>query len=352
MKTINYTPHSITAEKLISYMIGLVDQQLAGNNPTPAMIWGAPGIGKSDIIRQVAKQRELEVVDIRLAQREPIDMRGLPVPDHERKTVEWYISGEWPRDNASKGIIFFDEITAADRMNQAAAYELILDRKLGALYSIPPGWYICAAGNRICDHAVATPMSSALANRFLHFNLEPDVESWCNWAGNQGLAPSIPAFLRFRPEMLHAMPENEECQQGWPSPRTWERVSYVIGAFPQEAHRDLIIGLVGEAAATEFMAFLNSTHLFEPDVRAALEGLKSLQIPKKNDQLYAWCASASEIMVKEQKSFGKLLDGFMRLLGQLPADYRQMALQSLRGALLPSNLRTLQTHKAYLDLIK
>ena len=103
----------------------------------PLMVWGAPGIGKSSIMRGVADELGIGFIDVRLAQREPVDIRGLPVPDKESRSVAWYVSDEWPRDPDSKGIILFDEITAADRSLQVAAYELILDRRLGDLYKMP-----------------------------------------------------------------------------------------------------------------------------------------------------------------------------------------------------------------------
>ena len=132
----------------------------------PVMVWGAPGVGKSTAVRELTKELGIGFIDVRLAQREPVDMRGLPVPDEKENSVKWLVSGEWPRDPKSRGIIMFDELTAADKTLQVAAYEFILDRRLGALYSVPPGWYIMAAGNRTEDRAVACAMSSALANRF------------------------------------------------------------------------------------------------------------------------------------------------------------------------------------------
>ena len=156
----------------------LIDHPELSKKLPPLMVWGAPGIGKSSIMRSVAEELGIGFIDVRLAQREPVDIRGLPVPDKESKSVAWYVSDEWPRDPASRGIIMFDEITAADRSLQVAAYELILDRRLGDLYKMPDGWYVCAAGNRVEDAAVAMTMSSALANRFLHVELGGDVESW------------------------------------------------------------------------------------------------------------------------------------------------------------------------------
>ena len=141
------------------------DEETAKAIP-PVMIWGAPGVGKSTAIRELAKKLGIGFIDVRLAQREPVDMRGLPVPDGEQ--VRWLVSSEWPRDPESKGIIIFDELTAADKTLQVAAYEFILDRRLGDLYKVPKNWYIVAAGNRTEDRAVACSMSSALANLPAH----------------------------------------------------------------------------------------------------------------------------------------------------------------------------------------
>ena len=197
----------------------------------PLMVWGAPGLGKSTILREAAREAGIGFIDVRLAQREPVDIRGLPVPGEDG--VKWLVSSDWPRDPKSRGIILFDEITAADRSLQVAAYEIILDRRLGELYRVPDGWYICAAGNRTGDRAVATTMSSALANRFLHVELGEDVESWIAWALRNGILPVVTAFIRFRPGLLFHQ-EGENLERGWPTPRAWERVSRMLGAMAAE----------------------------------------------------------------------------------------------------------------------
>ena len=339
-KVIKATAISVTAQKMRQAIEKFLQMQREGKNPPPSMIWGAPGTGKSYIVREIAEKASIGFVDVRLAQREPVDMRGLPVPDSARKCVEWYVSGEWPRESGNGGIIFFDEITAADRMNQAAAYELILDRKLGDLYRVPDSWYIYAAGNRASDKAVATAMSSALANRFLHFNLEPDVESWCAWAEGQGIHPAIIGFLKFKTELLHALPDDEACQQGWPSPRSWERVDTIIRNFAADDLLALVSGLVGEAAAIQFLGFMKSAKAFDVDVRRAMLGKGKITFPRESDQLYAWCCSAANLLLggQQQAESSDLLDGFARILGQVSSDFAQMMLQMVRKELLPNNM--------------
>ena len=155
----------------------------------PLMLWGPPGIGKSTVIRELTEEMDIGFIDVRLAQREPVDIRGLPVPREDRQGVDWIVSSEWPREGQenfkSRGIILFDEITAADPSLQVAAYEFILDRRLGLLYDVPDGWYIVAAGNRTKDGAVARSMSSALANRFCHLELQMRIAG-LSGAGKQG----------------------------------------------------------------------------------------------------------------------------------------------------------------------
>lgn len=296
----------------------------------PMMIWGPPGVGKSSIVRDIARETGAGFIDIRLAQREPIDMRGLPVPGDEG--VHWITSAEWPRDPDSKGIIIFDELTAADRTLQVAAYEFILDRRLGDLYSVPDGWYIMAAGNRISDRAVATTMSSALANRFLHVELEADHESWIRWALHHHIHPDVIGFIRFRPDALFDM--DGSLERGWPSPRTWERVSTILHMFEtynntDEHSLDLMIeGLVGPGAGVEFSAFRKSGREMEDVLKMMLNGNGKLTIPRRADQKYALCSNMVYHLwqSKDEKMRQKLLDGFFRISLKLSSDFATMAL--------------------------
>jgi len=251
----------------------------------PLMLWGPPGVGKSTVMRSVANELGIGFLDIRLAQREPVDLRGLPVPREE--SVEWLLSSEWPRDPNSRGIILFDELTAADRTLQVAAYELLLERRLGTLYKVPPGWYLAAAGNRAGDRAVAGTLSSALANRFCHLEVAVSVEDWVAWASQRGLPSIVPAFLRFRPGLFLHMEGSVE--RGWPSPRSWERVAVSLqhgGSLPMPLRQRLIEGLVGIGAAAEFLAFVELADSL-PDVDSWLQGTGSLAVPERPDLRYA-----------------------------------------------------------------
>ncbi|NMA21146.1 MAG: hypothetical protein GX927_11260 [Lentisphaerae bacterium] len=321
-------------EKLLRLQLtSLWEKRCPASLLPPLMVWGAPGLGKSSIIRELAREYQVGFLDIRLAQREPVDIRGLPVPDKDG--VKWLVSSEWPRDPDSRGIILFDELTAADRSLQVAAYELILDRRLGDLYSVPEGWYICAAGNRTEDRAVSTTMSSALANRFLHVELESDVDCWSKWAISHDVHPATIGFLRARPELLFAQ-KDENLERGWPSPRSWERVSSMlklVGDQDPRLLRRIVNGLVGDRAGVEFMAFLEVSDSLEDVYRAMTNPKVKFTIPKKADRIYAFCSAMVYHLWRGQndKQEMVLLDGFYRLSRELPSSFAAMTMMDAMG---------------------
>ena len=319
----------------------------------PLMVWGAPGLGKSTILRDAAREAGIGFIDVRLAQREPVDIRGLPVPGPDG--VKWLVSSDWPRDPKSRGIILFDEITAADRSLQVAAYEFILDRRLGELYRVPDGWYICAAGNRTGDRAVATTMSSALANRFLHVELGEDAESWAAWALRHAILPSVVGFIRFRPGLLFNQ-EGENLERGWPTPRAWERVSRmleVMAAEDEELVRHMVYGLVGNRAGVEFMEFRKMSATMDDVLAMMRDPSAEIKIPQKADMKYALCSAAAYHVWRgeDAQDAARRLDGFYRLCIALSSDFASMLMMdAMTGTGLISDeeaCNRLFAHKSY-----
>ena len=292
----------------------------------PLMVWGAPGLGKSSIIRGIADEMGIQFIDVRLAQREPVDVRGLPVPDRENRKVDWMVSGEWPREG--RGILLFDELTAADRSLQVAAYELILDRRLGDLYKVPDGWYICAAGNRVEDAAVAMTMSSALANRFLHVELREDAELWARWGLLHDIHPAVIGFIRYRPDLLFHQ-EHENLERGWPTPRSWERVSRMLQSFGRADDvllNKIIYGLVGNQAGAEFVAFRAIAAEFDNVYELMTNPDKKITIPEKADRRYAFAAAVVYHLWRgaDAEAEERLLAGFYRIAAKMPGDFATM----------------------------
>ena len=321
------TPSATIAQvrALLRHQLRQLEQPGGAARMAPLMLWGAPGVGKSTVIRELCAQEGIGFIDIRLSQREPVDLRGLPVPQGDQ--VRWLLSSEWPRDPDSRGILLFDELTAADRMLQVAAYEMILDRRLGDLYQVPPGWLICAAGNRREDRAVSQPLSSALANRFCHLELKEDLPAWIVWAQQRDLHPMVIAFLKYRPHCFLDM--SGSIERGWPSPRSWERVAHVLASGDEldAASLELLVhGLVGTAAATEFLAFM---HLRQelPDLDAMLLGEMAFDLPERMDLRHALATGlAQHLWIGPQEQRELRLTHFLRAGLAFGSDFAVMSM--------------------------
>lgn len=254
----------------------------------PVFIWGPPGVGKSQVVAQTARREGLDLVDVRAVLLDPVDLRGLPHIDSGR--ARWCPPEFLPREGT--GILFLDELNAAPPLVQAACYQLVLDRRLGE-YRLPDGWRVIAAGNRETDRAVTHRMPSALANRFVHLNFEVDIADWLVWAQAHDLAPEVIAFLRFRPQLLHAFDPLKD-DKSFPTPRSWEFVSRIMKGTPGASlDLELIAGIVGEGAAAEFRGYFRMLRRL-PDPDALLADPERADIPDDPATLYAVCELLSE----------------------------------------------------------
>jgi AAA domain (dynein-related subfamily) len=256
---------------------------------TPVMLWGPPGVGKSQMVVQVAERHGAPVIDIRLSQMEPSDLRGIPFRVEDR--VEWAVPAILPdaQRHGPSGILFLDEITSAPPSVSAAAYQLILDRRLGE-YRVPEGWAIFAAGNRQGDRGVTYSMPAPLANRFSHFEVETHLDDWVTWAYRHQIDERVIGFLRFRPELLFDF-DPAHNPVAFPSPRSWEFAHRGLRKF--ERHPDLLQGTlqacVGPAAGVELHAFVNSLEQM-PDLDAICAGAE-VPTPEEIDLQYAVAAA-------------------------------------------------------------
>jgi len=270
----------------------------------PGFVWGPPGIGKSDLVADIAKKRGMELRDVRLNLMDPTDIKGFPVPNVDHGHMEWlpadflphmmiekevtvytdktgtelskgedgdffyedgtlYKSKVKPTEtvevrrvpNDSQGILFLDELNQAPPMVQAAAYQLLLTRKVGG-YTLPDGWAMLGAGNRETDRSNAQRMPAALALRLVHIDMMPSADDWCAWALEH--ADEVPvellSFIRFKSDLLHKFDPSRRVS---PNPRSWVFCGQLTNAGLDPAVRlAMMQGTVGAAEASEYVAYL------------------------------------------------------------------------------------------------
>jgi hypothetical protein len=222
-------------------------------------VQSSPGMGKSDIIRSIAKKFNLKVLDFRLSQSDPTDMSGIPITTNNR--TDYAVPAYFPLDTdpVPEGfngwLLFLDELNSAPLSVQAASYKLILDRAVGA-HSLHPAVAIAAAGNLATDKAIVNRQGTAMQSRLVHLELATDSKAWLEWALDAGIDYRIRAFIKFKENMLHKFDPNHG-DNTFPCPRTWEFLSRIIKNWETipKSRLPIIAGTVGKGAAFEFQGF-------------------------------------------------------------------------------------------------
>jgi len=258
----------------------------------PLLIEGSPGIGKTAVIHQVCAE-ELGGIEcrgwMRGSQLDPVDLRGLPIlPKNGHDTVSWAVPDFFPTDPDSEGVLFWDEIGQSSPSVQAAMMQWILENRSGSR-QLPPGWAQVAATNLETDRSGVQKMLAALSLRFTRIRMIPDVNDWCKrMLAEDRVLPELIAFIRFRPELLHAFDPKAASS---PNPRSWERVSKIIDMqFPPETEMATIAGTVGEGAAIECIAFLKIWRSL-PSIDKILMDPLNADIPAEPSARFAVCGA-------------------------------------------------------------
>jgi hypothetical protein len=302
----------------------------ASGHHTPSMMWGPPGVGKSQMVAQTAARHNAPVIDVRLSQMEPSDLRGIPFRVGEH--VEWAVPAMLPNTerHGTSGILFLDEITSAAPTVSAAAYQLILDRRLGE-YRVPDGWAIFAAGNRQGDRGVTYSMPAPLANRFQHFEVETHLDDWVAWAYRNGIDERIVAFLRFRPELLFDF-DPAHNPVAFPSPRSWEFAHRALQKFTDndKALLGALQGCVGPAAGIELKAFMDNLDNL-PDIDAIVRG-EAVPVPREIDLQYAVASALVGRAIRAREN-GSAREAYGHIL-----DYARRFPQREMGVMLVSDM--------------
>lgn len=295
----------------------------------PLFLWGSPGIGKSSLIRRYAQTIDAHVVDVRLSQYDPVDLRGLPSPSGD--STRWLAPSilpfvgnpNFPTDHPI--LLFLDEIAQASPAVQAAAFQLVLDRRVGE-HQLLPNVYIIAASNRSTDRAGTNRLATPLLNRFTHVEVTVDFDAWKAWAIQVGIHPLIVGFLSQRPALLDQFETALKAgAQAFPTPRSWEFLSRLLHSLPDipttPTHiiSTLTASAVGVATAAEFVAFVENAHIL-PTWEEITSSPTKAKIPDP-DQPDALYAVSSLLIVRVDEATA---DAVAEYAGRLPAEFQTL----------------------------
>ena len=286
----------------------------------PIFIWGPPGIGKSDVVHQIGEYMDAHVIDIRLSLWEPTDIKGIPYYAANDNTMQWAPPVDLPDAKMAKKykniILFLDEMNSAAPAVQAAAYQLILNRRVGQ-YTLPDNVYIVAAGNREADKGVVYRMPAPLSNRFVHLALAVDFDDWFQWAVDNKIHKDVVGYLQFSKKDLYDF-DPKSPSRSFATPRSWSFVSELLeDDLDEETQTDLVSGCVGEGLAIKFSAHRkvaaqmpNPTEILSGKVKE----LQTKEISAMYSLTVSLCYELKEASDKNVKDFDTQVDRFLRFM--------------------------------------
>ena len=287
-----------------------------GKQVVTPFIHGVPGIGKSAIVKQIADERNIQFIDLRLSQHEASDIKGIPYPDPENNVCKWLPPEFLPfkttkKFHGTKGILFLDEINRAQPDVLQTVFQLVLDRRVGELELIDE-WHIVAAGNLGDEDGTdVIDLDPALNNRFIHLWMEPDLNSWLDWAKKNKIHSDIIGFIKSKPSYLYSVQKSKNSEEQFlVTPRSWEKFSRLIEANQhmeiEEIAKLIAPDIIG-AVAIHFFRYLEERNIIKPKdvlnsfetVEDRISKLSREQIHALNHELVKYIAGLSRITNKQ-----------------------------------------------------
>lgn len=314
--------NKLKINQFINLMLNYIGKTTDLSEINPVMLWGSPGVGKSQAIGQLGEKLEkitgkkVNVVDVRLLLYNPVDLRGIPIADAKRELAVWLKPKIFQMDESEDiiNLMILDEISAAPPSVQAAAYQIVLDRQIGE-HKIPKNCLIMCAGNKVTDKSVAYKMPKALANRLCHFNIEVDYDDWKLWALRKGIDEKIMGYLNFNrgDKLFKFEPTSED--NSFPTPRSWEKVDKVLKTLELNQAMPLISGLIGSSIAMDFYTYTKVYNRI-PNIEDIKKG-KCEDVPKEPDVNFALTSSlVSHALKSNNKELSNILQYSLLLEGE------------------------------------
>ena len=330
-----------TAKDVISNIVlGQIKKGVLPKDITPIMLWGPPGAGKSELVKQLASIIELDtgkkvhLTDLRLLLFNPVDLRGIPIANEEKNKAKWLVPEILDLDKSDEviNILFLDEISSAPPSVQAAAYQITLDHKIGE-HEFPDNTLVIAAGNRKSDSSVSYQMPIPLANRLLHIEIVPDFIEWKNWAIENGINEKIISYISYKTENLSNQSDDKD-DIVIASPRTWVKASQIMDNINDRKTQEIALsGLIGIGTASEFFSYIDNVGII-PDINKIFEGDFS-DIPDKPDVFYAFITGIST-RCREYLKEGKDIKNVFKFGEIIPADYSLILHDNIASLLVNS----------------
>ena len=328
----------------------------------PIFLWGPPGIGKSEVVADITEEMGGLMIDLRMAQMEPTDIRGIPFFNKELNKMDWAEPIDLPDQELASQypiiVLFLDEMNSAPPSVQAAGYQLILNRRVGK-YKLPDNVVIVAAGNRDSDKGVTYRMPMPLANRFIHLEMRPDFNAWQNWAVNKGIHQDVVGYLSFAKNDMYDF-NAKSSSRAFATPRSWVFVSQLLDDNDTDPDTlfNLVSGAVGEGLAIKIMAHRKVAARM-PNPTDILEGKVTTLSVKEISAMYslttAMCYELKEANDNkvERKKFDEMAQNFFSFMmenfeTELVVMGAKVALKTFKLPIEPSRLKNFdEFHKKY-----
>jgi hypothetical protein len=330
----------------------------------PLFLWGPPGIGKSELVEGITKELNGYMIDLRLGQMEPTDIRGIPFYNKEIGKMDWAPPVELPDEETASQypivVLFLDELNSAAPSVQSAAYQLILNRRIGK-YVLPKNVVMVAAGNRESDKGVSYRMPMPLANRFVHLEVRSDYDSWNEWAVQHRIHKDVVGYIGFaKNDLMDFNPRSSS--RAFATPRSWSFVSEFL--YDDEATdaelADLIAGTIGDGLGVKFMAHRkHAANMPNPSeiLAGKVKELKVKEVSAMYSLTVSMCYELQDAYAKlgkaKMEDWHSMADNFFRFMmdnfgTELVVMGARVALTTYNLPLVPGKLKNFdEFHKRY-----